>query len=140
MKQIARVAGMKILVIDDEIEILTLVSDLLESFGYSVLKAGDGLKAIEQFQKFHNEIDLVILDQIMPGYSSLDTFLGIKQIDDAVPVLLSSGYDRDKRTEKLLQQGMVGFLQKPYKMNDLVSAVLQYSRRTGFTGESDAQH
>ena len=122
-----------ILVIDDEKEILSLVSDLLESFGYEVLAIDDGLKAIEVFQVNHDRIDLVILDQIMPGQSSLDTFLGLKQVDDSVPVLLSSGYDRDKRTEKLLQQGMVGFLQKPYKMNDLVTAVLQYSRRTGYT-------
>ncbi|HXW01551.1 MAG TPA: response regulator [Anaerolineae bacterium] len=115
-----------VLVIDDEEAVREAVSDILEFEGIRVLTAVDGMVGIELFKAHHQEVCLVLLDLSMPGLNGADTFQALRQIDPAVRVVLSSGYDEAEATRQFVGQGLVGFLQKPYNMRHLVKKVKEY--------------
>lgn len=112
-----------ILVVDDEEPIRALTSETLESFGYSVLLAENGQDAIRIFEERRDEIALVILDMVMPKMGGSETFAGLKKIKPDVRALLSTGYSRSGRAQEILNSGVRGFMQKPYKLNDLLRTV-----------------
>lgn len=111
----------KILVAEDEAGMRELVVDVLESAGYSVIAVTNGKEAIEVFEKRKDEISLVILDMIMPGMMGDQTFYELKKVGLAVPLLLSSG--QEKVDEKLRNEGVTGFIKKPYHIDELVQKV-----------------
>lgn len=108
-----------ILLIDDEEIVRSVAKDLLENLGYEVLEARDGLEAIDIFKKKNSDIDLVILDLIMPRVSGKETFYQLKEINPNVKVLVSSGYSIDSDAKELINSGAIGFIQKPYKIKEL---------------------
>jgi DNA-binding NtrC family response regulator len=69
------------------------------------------------------EIDLVILDMIMPGMDGGKTFDRIREVQPGVPVLLSSGYAMNGQAFEIMQRGCNGFIQKPYNISELSSKV-----------------
>ncbi len=112
-----------ILVVDDEPTIVQLGEKILTALGYKTLAACSGDEACRIFQESAGEIDLVILDFVMPGMSGEETFNRLREIDPHVRVLLSSGYSREDKPQELITQGIQGFIQKPYFMKDLADAV-----------------
>ena len=112
-----------VLLVDDERVILDVTSRILQRLGYSVLMAHEGGEALRVFRERHREIALVILDMIMPKMSGREVFRRLKEIDPEVLVLLSSGYSADGEAQAILQDGAAGFVQKPYRVNDLAQAV-----------------
>jgi len=103
-----------ILLVDDEKMILEVNEELLECMGYRVYAAGSGQEAIAVYMEKRNEIDLVILDMIMPGISGGETFDRLREINPGVKVLLSSGYSITGQAQEILDRGCNGFLQKPF--------------------------
>ena len=69
------------------------------------------------------ETDLVIIDMVMPGKDGQECFKALKAIDPDVRAILSTGYGLDGHAQDALDTGMVGYVQKPYHMEDLVTAV-----------------
>jgi PAS domain S-box-containing protein len=114
-----------ILVVDDEQSIREVATDLLTSFGYSVLLAKDGIEAIEVFRGNRSIISLVLLDMQMPGLNGLLTHRRLREIDPAVRVILSSGYGLDSDIQGGLEEGVLAFIQKPYEVNELARLVRQ---------------
>ena len=112
-----------ILLIDDERVILDVASRILKRLGYTVLVTPDGQEGVRVFAERHHEIALVILDMVMPKLGGREVFRRLKAIDPQVRVLLSSGYSADGDTRAILNEGVLGFVQKPYVMNDLAQAV-----------------
>jgi CheY-like chemotaxis protein len=112
-----------ILVVDDEPTIRELVTDILQPLGYSLLRAKDGMEAIELFTRSHEEIGLVLLDMQMPTLNGLETFRRLREIDPDVRVILSSGYGMDQDIQEIIREGVLGFIQKPYKINELTRVV-----------------
>jgi PAS domain S-box-containing protein len=111
-----------ILLADDEPMIRNLARIILQSYGYQVLLAEDGLKAVEIYQREAHRIDLVILDLTMPRLSGRDAFRRLLQIDPAARVLFASGYAAEHVME--LEQGTFqGFVAKPYRPDDLARTV-----------------
>ncbi|MBN2399761.1 MAG: PAS domain S-box protein [Candidatus Aminicenantes bacterium] len=108
-----------ILLIDDEDMILDVARQMLLSLGYRVLTANSGGPALGIFRKNHAHIDLVILDMIMPLMSGSKVFEGLKGIDPAVRVLLSSGYSINGQAMDILARGCRGFIQKPFTLMEL---------------------
>jgi len=108
-----------VLLVDDEEMITEIVKKLLESLGYTVLPARNGLEAIETYQEHLESIDIVILDMIMPGMSGGETFDRLKEINPDIRVILSSGYSMDGQAKDILERGCHGFIQKPIKVADL---------------------
>jgi PAS domain S-box-containing protein len=112
-----------ILLIDDEKMILDIGLELLEELGYTVLSAMNGQEAIDVFQKDQDNIDLVIMDMIMPGMGGGETFDRLKEINPEVKVLLSSGYSINGQATKIIRRGCDGFIQKPFNMYQLAEKI-----------------
>ena len=112
-----------ILLIDDEKMILEVGLELLEELGYTVLSAMSGQEAIDVFQKDQDNIDLVIMDMIMPGMGGGETFDRLKEINPEVKVLLSSGYSINGQATKIIRRGCDGFIQKPFQTSTLISTL-----------------
>ncbi|MGV8080096.1 MAG: PAS domain S-box protein [Syntrophales bacterium] len=108
-----------ILLVDDEPTVAEVTGELLTSLGYRVYSAGNGQEAIAVYMVKRKEIDLVILDMIMPGLSGGETFDRLKEIDPEVKVLLSSGYSIDGEAKTIMERGCRGFLQKPFHIEQL---------------------
>ncbi|MBU8902353.1 MAG: response regulator [Victivallales bacterium] len=105
-----------ILIVDDHETIWDFLIEALQRLGYSVLLAENGLDAIEIYQANPNEIDLVLLDMVMPKLGGHQTFYKIKELDPDAKVLLSSGYVSEEEVNDLLEQGAKGFLPKPHRI------------------------
>jgi PAS domain S-box-containing protein len=111
-----------ILLADDEPMIRNLGRTILESYGYQVHLAEDGLKAVEIYQREKGHIDLVILDLTMPQLSGRDAFRQLLQIDPEVRVLFASGYSAEHVSD-LEREHILGFVAKPYRPEDLAFTV-----------------
>lgn len=112
-----------ILLVDDDSTASQAARDILESRGYRVMMAGSGIEGLDIFDKFRQKIHLVIVDVILQDMNCDEVYEGLKQIDPNVLVLLTSGYNVNKRIASLLEQGCVGFVQKPFQTQTLSSKV-----------------
>ena len=86
-----------LLLIDDEKPVLDITSTMLESIGFTTLKAASGLQGLQIYEREKDRIDLVILDMIMPDMSGGEVFDRLREINPRVMVLLASGYSIDGR-------------------------------------------
>ncbi len=118
-----------VLVIDDEEPVREIVKDILESAGNSAITTPDGTTGIELFKKYSTRIDFIILDLSMPGMSGKDTFLQLKSINPDVRIILSSGYTEEEATEEFHDLGLVGFIQKPYRADTLLSLLSRFAEK-----------
>ena len=112
-----------ILVVDDEEMILNVGKAILEKLGYRAMIAAGGMPAVETVLERGDEIDLVILDLIMPGVDGRETFDRIRKIQPDMPVMLSSGYSIDGQAQEILAKGGNGFIQKPFQIAELSQAI-----------------
>jgi nitrogen-specific signal transduction histidine kinase len=109
-----------ILFVDDEDLLLTMGQMVLSSFGYTVLTANSGQKALEIFSKSKKKIDLVITDLVMPNMSGRELTEHIHRVEPKTRILWSSGYVRTPDS----QEGE-RYLQKPFTSQDLLRKVKQ---------------
>jgi len=112
-----------ILLVDDEEMIVDVGQAMLERLGYRVMTCRGGQEAVKTIEDRGNEIDLVILDMIMPGMDGGKTFDRIREIQPEMPVILSSGYAIDGHADKIMRRGCNGFIQKPYNISDISNKV-----------------
>jgi DNA-binding NtrC family response regulator len=105
-----------ILIVDDNETIWDFLIEALQRLGYSVLLAENGLDAVEIFRENPDEIDLVLLDMVMPKLGGHQTFYKIRSMNPNAKVLLSSDYVSEKEVDDLLKQGAKGFLPKPHRI------------------------
>ncbi len=108
-----------ILLVDDELSNVAPTKELLENLGYRVTAVGSGQEAITIYAGKWKEIDLVILDMVMPGISGGKTFDALLGINPAAKVILSSGYSVDGEAQQIMNRGCKGFIQKPFRILDL---------------------
>ncbi len=116
-----------ILVVDDEKIIRFMIERIVTDMGGTVSQAADGAEAIEIFQEKHNEIDLVILDMVMPNVSGDQCFYELQKIDSSVPILLASGYDKNSAISTLLEDGALSYLHKPFRINEVTDIIKSLS-------------
>jgi PAS domain S-box-containing protein len=112
-----------ILLVDDEDVITEVAGRLLRELGYTILTASSGEQALEIYRQQKSDIDLVVLDMIMPAMSGGETFERLKAINPDVRVILSSGYSIDGKAQAIMKKGARVFLQKPYRLNDLAQKI-----------------
>jgi CheY-like chemotaxis protein len=112
-----------ILVVDDEEPVRALLQRILEEGGYTVLLARDGVEATELYAERSTEIDLVVLDIIMPRMGGRKTYERLREVNPGVKVLLSSGYSKKGQAQDILAAGARGFLQKPYDLRAVLRRV-----------------
>lgn len=116
-----------ILLVDDEDRVLHITAKLIQKLGYQVIEARGGKEAVELYRENAGQIDIVILDMVMPDMNGAVTFDALKKLDPNVRVLLSSGYSIEGEAEEILKRGCDGFIQKPFtsqaisqKINELL--------------------
>jgi two-component system, cell cycle sensor histidine kinase and response regulator CckA len=109
-----------ILVVDDEVVILSMCQELLERNGYKVFTASDGASALDIYEKKKDQIELVVLDLNMPGLSGEKCLREFKRIDQNVKVIISSGYALNGSATTYEKLGAKGFINKPYNMRELL--------------------
>ena len=112
-----------ILIVDDHETIWDFLIEALQQLGYSVLLAENGLDAVEIYEANPSQIDLVLLDMIMPKQGGHQTFFRIRSIDPKAKILLSSGFVSEAEVLDLLQQGACGFLPKPHRLPTVAKAI-----------------
>jgi PAS domain S-box-containing protein len=113
------------LVVDDEEVIRETSASILESLGFQVLTASDGVEAVDCFTRHRERIRFVLLDLTMPRLGGRETFLAMHALAPAVPVVISSGYNPGQQLDDLAAQGLAGFLPKPYRLADLARTVAE---------------
>lgn len=127
------VATGTVLVVDDEQIVRNVATEALERTGFKILTACDGLDALRVFNDHRDSIDVVLLDMKMPRLGGEEVFCELRRLRPDLPILLSSGYDEEETVEKFASMDFAGFIQKPYRVIDLVSRIseLLTSRRQG---------
>jgi two-component system, cell cycle sensor histidine kinase and response regulator CckA len=112
-----------VMVVDDEMIVRQMTTAVLKEYGYKVLAVAGGLEAVETMKELKGRIHLVLLDMVMPGMDGEATFHAIREVDGRVPVLLSSGFADEGRSNRLLELGAVGMIHKPYKSEALLARI-----------------
>lgn len=126
----------RILVVDDEVKIVELVSDYLKRSGYDVLSATDGKSALEKVQR--EKPDLIILDLGLPKMDGLDVTRSIRQSSVAPIIMLTA---RSDESDKLigLELGADDYITKPFSPKELVARVRVVFRRMGTYHEQQSE-
>jgi len=109
----------QVLIIDDEKAVAEAAQAILEFLGYTTTIRLSGRDAVEFYHDSSHQVDLVLLDMVMPDMSGSECFAELHRIRPDSKVLLCTGYDRNHAVQELLNQGVVGFIQKPYDLNEL---------------------
>jgi two-component system cell cycle sensor histidine kinase/response regulator CckA len=112
-----------ILFIDDEEMVRELGREILEMYDYRVMVAAHGSEGVRLFREHGDNIDLVVLDMIMPEKGGRRVFREIREMKPGVKVILCSGYGQEQYFEELFGDGAVGFIQKPFQHVELVAKV-----------------
>lgn len=112
-----------ILLVDDEKSILETGRDTLSLYGYKLLTAENGEQATEIYLANQKNINLVILDLIMPRKGGRKYLIDLMAINPRVKVLMTSGYASSQQVEELLSIGAAGFINKPYRTEDLLTSI-----------------
>ncbi len=115
--------GDSLLLVDDEPLVRRTASSMLQKAGYSVLLAADGREALEVYEEHSSSISCVLLDLTMPKMDGEETFDELRQLGCEVPILLCSGFDAEETAERFSGKDVAGFLQKPYRMKELLSTL-----------------
>ncbi len=119
----------RILIVDDEPLILEPCSSMLEKLGYTVTSSKNGKEAVEYYHNNWKNIDLVILDLMMPEMSGKTAYRKMKDINPNIIVLLSSGYSISGEAQFILDEGANGFIQKPFRKSELSNRIAQILER-----------
>jgi two-component system cell cycle sensor histidine kinase/response regulator CckA len=108
-----------VLLVDDEPLLRKTGARMLETLGCRVVLAENGREGVARFRDHHEELGLVLLDMVMPIMGGQAAFEAMREIDARVPIILCSGYAADAAVRKMLEQGLAGFLAKPYRLAQL---------------------
>lgn len=112
-----------VLVVDDESQMRELAIKTLRQCGYNTIVAENGVEALSLYKHRKNEIDLVILDVIMPKMGGWECFHHLKELDPEVKVLIMTGYTTDGSVEDFLKEGAKDVIIKPFDLDAFTDSV-----------------
>jgi PAS domain S-box-containing protein len=108
-----------VLLVDDEELVLEAVVQSLQTLGYNVIGARGGREAVQVYQLHQRDIDVVVLDMVMPDMGGGEVFGHLRAMNPDIGVLLASGYSIEGQASEILEQGCDAFIQKPFNVKDL---------------------
>lgn len=114
---------LRIMVVDDEVMLLTTTAALIERIGHEAVTFSESATALKHFETEHTELDLLVIDLVMPGMGTARLYERIRAIAPETPVILVSGYGQDGEVQRLLDAGIQTFLKKPYGLAELEAAI-----------------
>lgn len=113
-----------VLIIDDEEVICNAIREGFNRIGFNVLTANSGEDGIEIYK--NQQVDLVLLDMIMPGMTGEETYRKLKEIDPAVKVVVQTGYTQPDSEQRMRQNGVLAVYHKPFDIIDVARDVSGY--------------
>ncbi len=125
----------RILAVDDNIQNVELLEGLLSSRGYEVVKAYNGLEALQKLEE--NDIDVVLLDVLMPKMDGYETCRRIKSRPESrlLPVIMLTALDSIEDKIKGIEAGADDFITKPFQKPELLARVKSFERLKGLLDE-----
>jgi nitrogen-specific signal transduction histidine kinase/CheY-like chemotaxis protein len=112
-----------LLLVDDEDPVRDFAEQILSRYGYTVITAASGEKALDVYLQKKGEIDLVILDLIMPGMGGRKCLEKLLDINERVKIIIASGYSLEGFAKETVEMGARSFLNKPYESRTILRAV-----------------
>jgi signal transduction histidine kinase/HAMP domain-containing protein len=109
-----------ILIVDGEDLVASMLAEHLQNHGCHTFHAGDGEEALEILQQNKNGIDVVILDFNMPVMDGKTAYEEMVKLKPGLKVLIASAYSQDSSVEDILTKGANGFIQKPYRIDNII--------------------
>ena len=109
-----------ILVVEDDPAVRQLAKKILKRTGYTVVDAFDGIHALEVYERRKADIDLVILDIMMPNMDGIECLRALIKQNPSLKVLIASGYSPNLSRSQALENGAIEFVPKPYQTADLL--------------------
>ena len=128
--------GEKILIADDEESIVYVTKDALELYNYTVLRANDGVAAVEIVASHHGEIDLAVIDMMMPFMDGSLTIRTMRKLNPHIKILAVSGMNFDEN-ELMQRLSIQGFMQKPFTSHALLGKIRKILDASGTASYED---
>ncbi len=111
------------LIVDDEETVLDIESIMLQRIGFNTLKANNSAEACQLYEDKKENIDIVVLDMVMPDESGANTYKRLKKLNPDIRVLITSGLEKNGNVDEILNDGQNGFIQKPFKFDELTNNI-----------------
>jgi len=111
----------RILVVDDDEELRSTVSEILRNAGYQTCEAASGKEAIEKAAS--EEFDIVLLDLMMPKMSGTETLLELKKIKPGIKAIMITAFATVENAVEAIKKGASEYISKPFKIESLLSTV-----------------
>jgi PAS domain S-box-containing protein len=122
-KRADRTPAPYVLVVDDDEMVRKSLTRMLASLGYSVVTAANGREAVTTYGMFGSSVGVVIIDMAMPDLDGRECFLALHRLNPQVKAILCTGGPADAAARDLVGKGLVDFLQKPYRAEQLAAAI-----------------
>lgn len=114
----------KILVVDDEESVRIILKQMLEQGGYSAEVASDGAEALDKLKA--DNYHMIITDINMPGMDGVELLKKSKELFPKLPVIFVTGFGKDKIILQAMKLGLSNYIEKPFKMDDVLKIVKDY--------------
>ncbi len=119
--------GELILVVDDEVPIQVITTAMLETHGYCVMTASDGIEAIALYAQHQQEIGVVVMDMMMPNLDSLTIVRALRKFNPHVQIIAMSGLATSEVVAQTMAAGVKAFLSKPFTATELLNTIAHLS-------------
>jgi len=123
--------GAGVLVADDEAVLREVLQEALQGAGYRVFAAADGEEAVRLFEQHGDDIDIAILDVVMPRMGGVETFEQLRRIDPELPIIFHTGYGRDALDHDVMMQPLCDSITKPVSIEQLTDKMAMLLRLRG---------
>ena len=121
--------GMRVLVVDDEELVRNAARRILEHSGYEVITAVDGQDGVELFEVHHRTLCAVLLDLTMPRMNGETACARMREINPAIPIILSSGYSESDSSSPAIFKEVAAYIRKPYRLKHLLDILQEVITR-----------
>lgn len=126
-----RLSGLKLMVVDDELGMTSMLRDMLEAEGAAVTVFNDPLIALEAFKKNPQQFDLLITDEAMPNLSGMHLAMQMLYFQPGLPIILCTGYSDHATAEGAAKIGIAGFMYKPLDTPRLMTLIVELANKGG---------
>ncbi len=122
-EEIEKEGSERILLVDDEEQLVVTTQEILEHLGYQVTACSDSLRALKEFEANPDRFDVVITDQAMPNLCGVDLAQAMMKIRPDLPVIIATGFSEKVTPETAQELGLRGYISKPFMKSDLSRAL-----------------
>jgi PAS domain S-box-containing protein len=136
-----RPAAGVLLIVEDEISLLSALSKVLQRKGFSVVQASDGSSALDRIRNYEDQIDAMLLDVTLPGASSREVFEEAERLRPGMVVILTSAYSREHATSSFDGCTVEYFIRKPFSADSLITVLREaLAAQAGLAQIEGARH